>query len=140
MYNLSTVGAEDFNFGKLASFFGSSGTLQRLSFGGVVGRLTWVVIAAALAIAYATGHTTQLGALVGILAIVFVVLIMAGVVIYVVKTRPELSVLEGGHVINYKQLTIGTKDFVPVGELPPVPDPGLPELPPDERKNGASSE
>ena len=137
MYHLPTL-ADDFNFGKLASVFGSSGTLQRISFGGVVGRLAWVAIAAALAIGYATGHTTQLGALIGIVAIVFVVAVMAGVVLYVVKTKPELSILDGGHVINYKQLTIGAKDFIPIGELPPVPDPGLPELPHDEGDNGAN--
>lgn len=82
--------ADDLNFEKLATFFGSSGTLQRLTFGGVVGRLAWVVIAAALAIAYATAHTTPLGALIGILSIVFIVVIMAIVVLYVVKTKPEL--------------------------------------------------
>jgi hypothetical protein len=63
---------------------------------------------------------------------------MAGVVLYVVNTKPELSILDGGHVINYKQLTIGAKDFVPTGELPPVPDPGLPDLPNDEGDNGAN--
>lgn len=125
-YHLAEL-ADDFNLGRLSSFFGSSGNFQRLSFGGVVGRLAWVVVAAALAIAYAAAHTTPTGALIGILAILLVVLVMAGVVLYVVKTKPELSILDGGYVISYKQLTIGTKDFVPSGELPPVPDPGLPD-------------
>lgn len=119
---------DEFNLGKLTSLIGSSGTFQRLSFGGVVGRLALVMAASVIGIAYATGHTTQLGALIGIIAIVFLVLVMAGVVLYVVKTKPELSILDGGHVINYKQLTIGAKDFVPIGELPPVPDPGLPKF------------
>ena len=57
----------------------------------------------------------------GIVAIVFVVAVMAGVVLYVVNTEPELSILDGGHVINSNSFTIGAKDFVPTGELPPCP-------------------
>ena len=101
----------------------------------MIGRLAWVVVAAALAIGYATAHTTANGALIGIVAIVFLVLVMAAVVVYVVKTKPELSILDGGHVLHYKQLTLGTKDFVASRELPPIPDPRLSEYEP-ENTNG----
>jgi hypothetical protein len=126
---------EGFNLGKL---FGSSGTIRRLSFGGVSGRLTAVIIAAVAGIAFVSRNTTPTGALIAILAIVFVVVIMAVVVLFVVNKNPELATLEGIHVIHYKQMVVGAKDFVPPREFPPVPDPGLPKLPPtnEERRAG----
>jgi hypothetical protein len=96
-----------------------------------------VAAVATLGIAYATGHTTQQGALIGVIAICFVVLVMAAVVLCVIIKKPELATLEGSHVLNYKQLMLGAKDFLPSGELLPVPDPGLPEVPSDgEDKRG----
>jgi len=49
-------------------------------------------------------------------------------ILYIVQKQPELAVLEGMELVRYKQVTLGTKDFVPEGELPPVPDPKLPEI------------
>lgn len=97
-----------------------------------MGRLVTLAAAAVVAIGYATGHATQNGALIGMIAIVVVVLIVAAVTLYVVATKPELAILEGTQVFRYKQLlTIGAKDYSPGNELPPVPDPGLPPLPPE---------
>ena len=105
-----------------------------------MGRMALVAAVAALGIAYATGHTTQQGALIGIIAICFVVLVMAAVVLCVVLKKPELAILEGGHVLNYKQLMLGAKDFVPSGELLPVPDPGLAELPSGNEGKGGDAQ
>jgi hypothetical protein len=115
--------ADDINLGKIIG--SSAESFHKIAFGGVVGRLAWVAVAAVAGIAYAAAHTTPSGALIAILAILVVVLVMTGVVVYVVKTKPELSILDGGHVLHYKQLNVGTKYLVPSGELPPVPDPSI---------------
>jgi hypothetical protein len=124
---------DDFNFEKIAKLVGlSSETHQKIKFGGVVGRLTLLAVAGVVAIGYATAHTSPIGALIGIVAIVFIILCVVGLALYVVKTRPELAILEGTQVLRYRQLTIGAKGYSPDASLPPVPDPGLPKLPPDE--------
>ena len=124
---------DDSNFEKIAKLVGlSSETQQKIKFGGVVGRIALLAVAGVLAIGYATAHASPIGALIGIVAIVFIILCVVGFALYVVKTRPELAILEGTQVLRYRQLTIRAKDYSPESPMPPVPDPGLPKLPPDE--------
>jgi hypothetical protein len=128
---------DGFNFDKIAELVGlSSESHQRIKFGGVVGRLVPIAVAAVLAIGYATGHTGPNGAFFGMIAIVVIVLAVVGLALYVIATKPELAILEGLNVVRYKQLTIGAKNYSPGTELPPVPDPGLPGLPPKIEEDG----
>jgi hypothetical protein len=120
---------------------GSAEALQKIKFGsGAVGKLAVIAVAAVLAISFATTRTTPAGALIGILAIVFLVLCTIAATLYVVATKPELAVLEGMQVVRYKQLTLGAKGYSPETESLPIPDPKVLLIPPTEEEKQSKEE
>ncbi len=120
-------------FSKLSEF--SAESLHKIKFGsGAVGKIALAAVFAFLALAAASMKMGATGAIVDVVAIVVIFVSMVGAIIYIVQKQPELAVLEGMELVRYKQVTIGAKDFKPEKELPPVPDPKLPELQEGEPK------
>ena len=118
---------------KLSEF--SAESLHKIKFGsGAVGKISLAAIFAFLALAAATMKMGATGAVVDVVAIVVIFVSMVIAIIYIVQRQPELAVLEGMELVRYKQVTIGAKDFKPDKELPPVPDPKIPELPEGQQK------
>ena len=93
-----------------------------------------VFVVGIAAIGFGLLRLGQTGALVGIILIFLLCAIAAGLIAFIVVRQPELAVMEGMEVIHYKQLSMGTKDYTPTGELPPVPDPKA--LPPANHEEG----
>ena len=56
-------------------------------------------------------------------------MLIVGSILYIVKTRPEVAVMEGMELVQYKQITLSAKGYSPPDSvLPPIPDPlKLPE-------------
>jgi len=44
-------------------------------------------------------------------------------IIVIILKQPELAVLEGMELVQYKQVTLGSKTFTPIAETPAIPDP-----------------
>jgi hypothetical protein len=111
---------------KISERIGSSESLQRIKFGrGAVGKIAVVAVACAVATGAVAFHISPTGelAVLGVIGIIFIGSILA--ILRVIDKQPELAVLEGMELVRYKQVTIGSKDYVPLLETLPVPDPKL---------------
>jgi hypothetical protein len=112
---------------KITSTLGlSSESLYKVKFGsGAVGKLSGVALVALLAIALGIYRSGADGILIGIGAVLVVFVSTAGAILYIVKVRPEVAVMEGMELVQYKQVTLAAKGHIPdiSDRLPPVPDP-----------------
>jgi O-antigen ligase len=112
---------------KVTSTLGvSSESLYKIKFGsGAVGKLSWIAFVALLAIGIGISRSGPNGVLIGIAAVLVVFLCATGAILYIVKVRPEVAVMEGMELVRYKQITLAAKGHTQDSSLtlPPVPDP-----------------
>jgi len=105
----------DVILGRISSHLGASAeTLHKVKFGrGTVGKVALVAIFAIAAIGVSTYRLDGEVAIFGIGAVVVVTLSVLGLILYIVIERPELAVLEGMELVQYKQITLGAKNMPP---------------------------
>lgn len=119
----------------------SSETLHKIKFGrGVVGKIAVVAVFALCAIAVASVHVSENGALIAIGAVVLLAIVVLAAILFVVTKQPELALLEGAELVMYKHMALGVKGGPPLagdGGQPIAPAPIQDTLPAqDEAQHG----
>jgi len=93
-----------------------------------VGKLAGIGVIAIVALAYMSRSVTQDKVFSIAWLCVGVLIIVVFSIVLVAILRPDLAVMEGMEIVQYKRATAAAKGFNPDRELPPIPDPGLPPL------------
>ena len=104
--------------------------LQKVKYGGAVGKLTAICVAALLVIAVgmvsAWGNETVHLVAFGI--IVFLVLVTFWRIAKTLEKHPELALMDGTEIIAYKRVELAAKNHPMLIDSMTIPDPAPPQI------------
>ena len=109
---------------KVIERFTTGSSLQKIKFGrGVVGKLAGVAVVTVAGLSYISRNLPPEIAFKAVIVTGIVAILIVVGIVAVAFGKPELAVLEGMELVNWKRVTQVSKDYTPSGELPPIPDP-----------------